>query len=537
MHFHSDKIVPFVCDMLSQWKDVASVKEIGYLVLDMYGVWTMDAVKCVQELDDEQGWSVLTSINVKSTNAEVIKYVTDALYLYITHNGMDDTRKIRMCVRVIQKLSVSGDEERVNVVMRKLYDILGDPIFSESVCDVLDDLSERVKDVNVEIVLEKSQVEKLIHVINRGCPSVFTVLTKYKLGKGDTDDSNLAEEVIKWAMRYINSGVFPVVMNAMKCVLYYKSDNSVSDVLPQILRGLDTMIEEGGMTEGYKRTLFFDVLRNMILLVVEYGGEGFRELMEKYVQIYEVVDVEPYIIDTKLELMYLLSVHGGDLEREKIGSWLCELSRCGNEELSYKAVRTVGNLYIKHQGKGHKEDGTVMETLVSTLNVDKHLLALGIALREVGGNIAKKYATRIGEHRAEVYTKIGNGRWKDDDVIGYIGTLSVLGEVEELVLIQEFLWKRVEGRDSRVMIMDAYVNALVQGYVASGGKEQDRVLNILQKASEEMGTVVADRIECLLSQRDVVTQDSLAGIEARDSELAVSAVSLGTLACLYMRSL
>ncbi|TID13294.1 hypothetical protein CANINC_004980 [Pichia inconspicua] len=503
-HFHTDKIVSFVCEILRQWKDVAGVCEIGYRVLDMYGVWTVDAVDCVLEMpDNDQRWSVLANVDVKSTDRQVLKYVSDAIYNHILDVSLNAPEKVRLCVRGLEKLSFLGEREKIDRIMDMLYAVIGDPVLTESACDVLIDLNDRMKNVDIPVVVNRTYVEKIVSNV-KGAPSVFTLLTKYKIA---LEDSELKGRVVNWALPYVHSGVFPIVMNAIKCVLYY-TDKRTTNLLPDILIGLDKMIEEGKMTVGYKRTLLFDVLRNMILLVVEYGSNGFGEFTKKYIRINEDVDVEPYIVDTKLELMYLLSLHGGDEERKLINDWLVQLSGSGNDEHSYKAIRTVGNLYMRQEGICD----SLMATLVGTLT----------------------YVNKVKERREELHYTIGEGMWKDDDIIGYIGTLAVIGDVDELVSLQEPLWKRVAGKDSRVIIMDAYVNALVRGYISSGGDKKEDVVAVLNRARDEMGPVISKRVNTLLSLRDVAILDSNANSANRreppETPLAVSVDSLGTLA-------
>lgn len=532
-HFRTDKIVPFVCEILRQWKDVTSICEIAYRVLDMYGVWTIEAVECLLGMrDNDKCWSVLGNVDVKSTERHILEKVSDALYDYIVQEGLNSMEKVRLCVRVLEKLNFLGESEKIKRIMEMLYKAIGDPILTESVCDVLIDLKDRMKNVSICVVVDRTCVDKIVSQV-KGAPSIFTLLTKYKPFE---DDKELKRRVVNWALPYVQCGIFPIVMNAVKCVLCYTDDNS-SHILPQILKGLEKMIEEGKMTDGYRRTLLFDVLRNMILLVVKYGSSGFDQFTEKYVRIYENVDVEPYIVDTKLELMYLLSLHGGEKERFMINRWLADLSNSSSDELSYKAVRTVGNLYMRQEGICD----SIMTNLVETLSIEKNLFTLGIALREVGGRLAHSYVSKVKERREEVYDIISEGIWKDDDVIGYIGTLAVLGEVDELVTLKDSLWKRVEGKDNRVMIIDAYVNALVRGYISSGGQSNDIVLAVLNQAREDMGPIVASRVNTLLSIRDITILDSNRNSRNRseppETPLDVSVDSLGTLACLYMRSL
>ena len=627
-------IFAFVCRVTLQFGDQnEGVKKLGMLVLEMFvstafktvrsgrgGTGTKDVdldsvlgqllPYLVREAGDTNGdmsaLRILGAADSGFMSLKMFSTYTNQLWIMVNEKLSSDNEEelsiefIHVTIRLIQKIAKSETdkemaEDKIKVIFNKLVNILNkfDNIqILSSVAETMLDLTLTNKYPYLRIQLTVNQVSKLISVItqlrskpvsNRGefsrVAPILALLTKFKI-----DDSNktISKDVITCVRPFMSGTNLSVVMNSIKCIIYYLAEthdeNFNGKVIVEIIKVFYRLFEsEDGKMVRENRTVYFNCLRNLILIVIKYGyevyqknGDIFKNLIQNYVYLDEEIDIETYIIDTKLELLYLFSIKG--IEDELVIQMLLPLVRSANPDVSYKAMRTIGNLVVRE-----RKYMCVMTDLIEKVSVEKHLLAISIFIKDLTilngeseDKIVSTYIKRVSRSKDRIYSMIAAGDFNDEDVISYIWVLGEFGEVGDLLELRKGTWERFKAKNDIVndhddfklkemqqFIMDMYLTSLLKAWVRTGqrGDEVFAVMKDTQKVSKQLSRRVTfylqvihscggdqDKLQSVLLLPEM--QGSSPGQIATDDEdscgLSDETVSelctvFGSLACVYLR--
>lgn len=627
-------IFAFVCRITLQFGDQnEGVKKLGMLILEMFmstayksarsgksgtGAKDVDLDSVLSQLlpylvrdagdanGDVNALRILGAVDSGFMSTKMFSNYTNQLWVLANEKLSSDNEEevriefIHVTIRLIQKIAKSEAdkemaEDKIKVIFSKLVNILNkfDNIqILSSVAETMLDLTLTNKYPYLRIQLTMHQVSKLISVITqlRSKPvsnkaefgrvaPILALLTKYKI-----DDANktISKDVITCVRPFMSGTNLSVVMNSIKCVIYYLGDthdeNFNGRVIVEIVKVFCRLFEfEDGKMVRENRTVFFNCLRNLILVVIKYGdeihrknGDIFKNLIQNYVCIHEEVDTETYIIDSKLELLYLLSIKG--IEDEMVIRILLPLVRSANPDVSYKAIRTIGNLAVREP-----KYMDVMAELIEKVSVEKNLLAISIYIKDLTvlhgpseEKVVSTYLRRVSSSKDRVHGMIAAADFKDEDVISYIWVLGEFGGVGDLLELRGAVWSRFELRSRLVdydddfrhkemqhFIMDMYLTSLVKAWVRTGqrGAEVLALMRDTEKLSRQLsrrvtfylqvihacgGDQAKLRTVLLLPEMPSTSPDEAAAADEDSCGLTDETVSelctvFGSLACVYLR--
>jgi hypothetical protein len=406
-------------------------------------------------------------------------------------------------------------------------------------------------------------------------PALLSLLTAFNASVPVSKQHEVMECLKPFAM----SEDISIVLNSIKCLIHFMNDDSIQETIVYILRSFECCFQRNDgemMAQVEYRGIFFSILRNLLLIVIRFSKEICRDesgmidtLIDKYIALDERVDVETYIIDTKLELLYVLSLN--DVGRsEKILSMLKPLIKSANSDISYKSLRTLCNLIIK-DGKRYRG---VLEDLVSSDDIysfEKRVLSLSIPLREMtdtdGTDLGKRYLkhlSMLGEDRIHAQiTDRDNVYVSDEDVVAYTGLLGNLSDVTALLALENALVERTTATETQTQmqtdtmdeaqsyILEVYASSLVRAWATASAADLDTdtdavVLHSLQRVAG-LSAAVERRVNACL--RLVTAAGAIhAPLTATSTDLVAPApvgldvaaagelcAVLGSLACVYLR--
>jgi hypothetical protein len=402
-------------------------------------------------------------------------------------------------------------------------------------------------------------------------PALLSLLTAFSAGVSVSKQHEVMECLKPFAMSEDTS----IVLNSIKCLIHFMNDDPIQETIVYILRSFECcFLRNDGemMAQVEYRGIFFSILRNLLLIVIRFSKEICRDesgmvdtLIDKYIALDERVDVETYIIDTKLELLYVLSLN--DVGRsEKILRMLKPLIKSANSDISYKSLRTLFNLIIK-DGKRYRG---VLEDLVSSDDIysfEKRVLSLAIPLREITDSDATDLGKRYLKHLSilgedQIHAQIAdrdNVYVSDEDVVAYTGLLGNLSDVTALLALENALVERTTATEtptdtmdeSQSYILEVYASSLVRAWATATAADLDTdtdavVLHSLQRVAGLSGAVERRVNACLrlvtaagainapltATSTDPVTPAPVGLDVAAAGELCAV---LGSLACVYLR--
>lgn len=623
-------IFAFVCRVTLQFGDQnEGVKKLGMLILEMFVSSAFKSSRRSKanmdnkevDLDsilgqllpylvrqsgegtgDVDALRILGAVDTEFMSSKMFNNYTNQLWILVNEKLSADNDEdigaqfVHVSIRLIQKLTKSETdkelaEDKIKVIFNKLVNILNrsnNIQLLSAVAETILDLTLTNKYPYLRINLTMNHVSKLISVITqlRSRPSlnknynqvspILTLIAKFKV---NDSNRNISKDIITCVRPYMSDKNLSVVMNAIKCIICFlgetHDDNFNGKVEVEIIKVFQKLFEsDNGRIVRENRTVFFMCLRNLILIVIRYGDEIqsknkdiFKNLIQHHVKINEETDVETYIIDTKLELLYLLSIKG--IDDEMIIQILMPLVRSANIDISYKAIRTIGNLVVRE-----KKYLKVMKDLIERVSAEKNLLAISIFIKDLtiqNGSVEKsiidQYIDRVVESKDRIYSMIAEGEFKDEDVISYIWVLGEFGEVGELIEMKKTISERFRVKTSLVnhdddfkfkemqqFIMDMYLTSLIKAWVRTGqrGDEVLAIMKDIQKVSKQLERRVLFYSQviqaCDGDQQKLksilllphVNDLSIPAEEEDNCGLSADAVSelcsvFGSLACVYLR--
>ena len=504
--------------------------------------------------------------------------------------------EIYSCLRSVQKIAVcERDVELRNGKISGVFDTLVNVLsVSDDLCvvsAVAGTLLEMTShhsafpflDLHAKLNSGDQLLLKLIGMLNQlrsapqhaaagvDIPALLSLLTAFNAGVPVSEQHEVMECVKPFAMSEDTS----IVLNSIKCLIHFMNDDSIQETIVYILRSFECCFQRNDgemMAQVEYRGIFFSILRNLLLIVIRFSKEICRDesgmvdtLIDKYIALDERVDVETYIIDTKLELLYVLSLN--DVGRsEKILRMLKPLIKSANSDISYKSLRTLFNLIIK-DGKRYRG---VLEDLVSSDDIysfEKRVLSLSIPLREMidtdATDLGKRYLkhlSMLGEDR--IHAQIAdrdNVYVSDEDVVAYTGLLGNLSDVTALLALENALVERTTATEtptdtmdeSQSYILEVYASSLVRAWATASAADLDTdtdavVLHSLQRVAGLSGAVERRVNACLRlvtaagAINAPLTATSIDPVTPAPVGLDVAAAGelcavLGSLACVYLR--
>jgi hypothetical protein len=530
---------------------------------------------------------IMGAIEIGNVGDETFKIYTNGLWkLFIQEISNDSVNYeiIHVSIRLIYKIMRDESEkekreDKVKFVFNKLFNLLNksDDLRTISyVCDILLELVMNDKYPFLKLQLNIEIVSKLISIVTKSrsfkekgkighfYPSILSILTYYKITESD---ESLCKDVITCIKPFLNFKEldFSVIINSIKCIIWFSNGitNEIEDIILDIVKTfLKLFFFENSKIIKYQRTLFFDCLRNFLLIIIKFENNIIKkdpnilkDIIINYILIDEEIDFENYIIDTKLEILYLLSLK--EIEDEMIIKSLIHLIKSSNDNISYKAIRTINNLIVKDV----KKYSNLLDELINLVSIEKNILTVAISIKDLKDEkISKKYISYVINERDIVYESISEGSFRDDSLIAYIWILGDLYDVEELLKLQSSIWKRVKHcqYDKQISIMNIYITSLLKGWSVTG-RCADKVLEILKSivSSDDFYLPVKRHVKyyCdLISQcqgNSEVIQNILINKQIRqnknedeneNSDLSTETVNelchvFGSLACIYLRDI
>ncbi|KAG0679810.1 hypothetical protein C6P42_005410, partial [Pichia californica] len=382
---------------------------------------------------------ILGSVDIGCMSLQLLKNYTNSLWILINEKlSCEDENEIfiefiHLSIRLIQKIIKTEfnkelREDKIQIIFNKLFKNLikfnNNIEISSAISETLINLTTANKYPFLKIELTIFHVSKIISMITNlrsntlisgdlllinhfnQIPSLLTLLTKFKI---ENSNKSLRKDIITCVKPFMNDNDVSVIMNSIKCVIYFldginnndKHNNDINDeefnfkIAIEIIQSFNKFFSnDNNKIIKEDRTIFFDCLRNLILVIIKFGKlfkkhnyndsvdidiEIFQILIEKFININEEIDIEPYIIDTKLEILYLLSIEG--IENKLIIEILFKLIKSSNNEISYKSFRTLGNLIVKENKYLY-----LMDSLIDQISINKNLLVISIFIKDLSIN-------------------------------------------------------------------------------------------------------------------------------------------------------
>lgn len=628
-------ILSFVCQTIVNFSDSnEGVEKLALLILEMYlssafsnNSGSKNSNDNVGELDDElekllpllienaggknqdmDALHVLGAIDVNSMmGLQLVKKYTNSLWILVNEKLSDDVDELRVefihvSIRLIQKIVKTEHhkelrEDKIKVLFHKLMQILeksNDIKIISAVAQTLLDLTLTTnKYPFLSIDLNMNHISKILSVITKlrttahsnyysQLPSILTLLTKFQVTE---KTRKVSKDIITCVKPFIADNDLSVFMNSIKCIIYYlneiKDNKFVSKVSIEILQSFINFFElNDEEIIKLNRTIYFNSLRNLILIIIKFGekiekadSSVIKTLILKFIQIDESIDVETYIIDTKLELLYLLSIKG--IEDEMIIELLLPLVRSGNTDISYKAIRTIGNLVVKLE-----KYISVIEELIKGISIEKNLLAISIFIKDLAvvnnnynSNLCAMFIERINTTKHNIYENVNRDYCKDEDIISFIWVLGEFGYFDELIKLRDCIWRNSETtklygdqsdelKEIQLFTLDIYLTALIKAWINNENVTKTRndellqILKDLASTSRQLETRVRfylqvmckcggdkHKLESILTMKNVDNKEKQESVESQGGEnggLSEETVNelcgvFGSLACVYLR--
>lgn len=478
--------------------------------------WLYDRV---DKFGDTNALKLFGCIDSHSVDVESFHMFTNGLSNLVTQKLDDDVDNIpveyiHIVIRLVQKITeVESDrdirEHKIEVLFNKLITMILKINDLKTMCAICDTLTELVltdKYKFLKLKLNIQHVSKLITLIITKAkhstneidyllPSILTILTYY-----DIKESNevICNDVIICVKLYLKSPDFSVVMNSIKVLIHYYQGIAPNDkIIIEIIKSFENLFNLNNQELiKFQRTMFFDCLRNFSLIIIKFnkilkGNSIILKNLISYIKINNDLDVESYIIDTKLEILYLLSLN--EIYDDFIIDSLLPLIKCSNANLSYKTIRTLNNLIIKNPTKYND----LLIKLINQVSCEKNILALSICLKDLHGmeSMSKLYIDKIMKNKNIVYDYLSSGKYKDDAIVSYFYVLGNLEYTKELIDLKEYVWSLLLDvfnlqSDKQIYIIDSYVTNLIKSWTKTGACG-DEVLNILKSIVNDEGFNIA----------------------------------------------
>lgn len=508
----NDKIWLFVSQIVLKFGDVnESTKKLSFLLLEIYlsnsftikphGIFKGDAQLLAYIANEARAGNVnalhvLGCVDLNIVGMKMFKMYTEELwdiFMAADHNNMS-VELVQVSTRLIQKIyKIEEDNERedtrqdkIKVVFNKLLDLMktsSEISIITSVCNSLIDLTDTVKYPFLKVDLKIEHISQLISTITQirsnkaiksyfnKMPSILTIIMNYKVKR--EDGGSVCKDIITCIKPFIRDESYSVVMNSIKCIIYYlgyTDDQFKSRILGELMKGFEHLFrsKDSHMITS-ERTLYFNCLRNLLLVIIKFDKQlqedkGFLKDILEFVKIDINRDVENYIIDTKLEILYILSLKG--IEEEMIMDILLPLTRCSVDEISYKTIRTIGNLVSKKRDRHYPQ----LTGLVRSVSNEKNVLALSIPIKELNDSeVSRCYVESILCRKRSIYPLVARDMYKDDDLTSYIWLLGETGHLDELIVLRPVIFSLVEdAHDRQIHIMDSYLTSILKAAIKSG---------------------------------------------------------------------
>ena len=498
--YSNDEIIwSFILKCYKMYNNHKIINQLTYNLLEMrlngsYGIikenleWIGELIEYLNKNECFGKLELLSCISDKCVSDDIYKEVVSVLWDYICDKldgGNDDTMVIHSCIRLVKKLDNNNNnknnnknKDKIDLLFDKLMKLLNNCKNYEIISSIADTLLEIEKYSTKRIQLNNGNVSTLITIITNERPtsSIISLLVKFKIDKVD----QLCKDVITCIESFMkDNDDISIMVNTIKCIIYYlngveKDGKFYMKIVNEIIMSFRRMFEKF----INDRIVFFNLLRNFLLIVIKFNiNDEYKEIIEKFIIIDENKDIEYYIIDTKLEILYLICLNGEKDTNEYIIRQLKPLIKSSNDNISYKTIRTLCNLIIKDDEKFEK----LLNELINEegITMDKHYLSISIALREVNEKNMQKYGeVFLGKVGNDI--NIDNRYINDEDIISYIWILNRLNKIEELVDIKGKLIKRMDGDtiDKKTYIFDTYLTSIVKSSIDIG-YESDKLLSIM----------------------------------------------------------
>lgn len=551
---------------------------------------------------DEDFLRILSSIDI-SIGVKIFKKFNNLLWNFINEKFYDcDNIKIEYIyasiklVNQINKINCIEKEEaemkidKIKLIFTKLIKIINkvDELkIVNAICDSLNDLINNknysaylkleldkqlsIKEVSKMLtIITKIRIGKNIEEYRLNVSGILSLLNKFKFNKEKDIETfkrkdKISKDIITCIIPFIKDDDININMNCFKNLIYYVDESDDKEYQIKIIREIFKNLNKIILTfeNGNERFKLFNLLRNLIIIIIKYSkiiysnDENLIKSLIKNIQINPITDLESYIIDTKLEILYLLSIR--DIEENAIFDILETLIKIKDNDISYKTICTINNIIIKNKSRkdleidNNEKYNYLINSIVDNKNKlydDKNLLCLSNLIKNYlienknfnnenkNLEINLKYLNKVKTEGIVNNFKV-RGYFKDEDIINFIWILGEMKQVDELIAIKDIIKERVDC----YLIVDNYLTSIMKVF-------NPKILNILQEF-KNIELIYDERIEIyekiIIKNRGFVENivqmvDTSRGLiknedqEEQNELCSELSLVLDSVCCVYLRS-
>jgi len=507
---------------------------------------------------------LLASIDPSIGNASFIKFVG---LLEETVNKKLEGPDIRseyvyLGLRLIQKLDCINKDNKIYPFFEKLVSVINrvdDIKVLIAVSNTIMDLLVSKKYPTLTFQLSPLHTTKLLAVINNyrtnrigenlDISSIFALLMR-------NEEQHMLTDIIICVKPFILDHDVSTAMSAIKCMVYHldrvshKNDGlSYDRHINELLESYETLL----IRVKDNRIMLFNCLRNLIILVIKYSEGAYKKdtlAIQKLLESIKIdlhVDKETYIIDTKLEILYLLAVR--DIEYERIFELLEDLIT--NEEvsndISYKTICTIGN--IMNNTTEDKRYSYILNHLIDDLDLNTNLLCISVFFKNsiLKGKYdllkIKGYIEKVKQCDFQQYITSASAR--DEDILCYVWILGETKERNELVQLAQYMKEKHD-----LILLDVYINALAKVYNAQivdvlaslkglslvTDRKIEFYLQLIRYCAETDQNI--DEFMSMKEDSKVFEQEESSGLQFQSQQVLCDELGtiLDSVCCVYLRS-
>lgn len=549
------EITTFITDTYKDYIDNDQVRLLVYLILDTYDPGTSLTLICEpqflnllvnQSLNGD--FHAMKTLLSTSHNTHIIgtfdSSITKTLYDYWSHLPIEKHTIYTIHMGVTFTPTIPS-----KTVIEQLLSILqssNDRLLVSPICESIMSLSPKV---DLKPLLNVHHVSKLLPCLLQSkdlehqfrISSILSLLSHFDT----TINGNFANDILTCVSTLLKSENVLVFLNTVKCMISILSCSGIAHekYLLQILKSFDS-IYKGIQGKEHPRMLYFLALRNLIIFMLKYKdtflsnaeiGNALLSLVKTYSMVDPLIDSELYIIDTKLEIIYLLTKHGIFGDHKETFDILLKLVRSSNSEISYKSIRTIGNLLVNFP---QIYTSQLLDSLV-VFTSHIHRLALSISLSELdNASLISTYLDQLLEQPDPIIRP----DFRTDDIVAFLVLLGKSkSHIDTLLSVYKDLQVRVfANSDEKVYIYDAFISSLIYSYTNNSLSHGKDILEIMKHIYNDHKLPLYVRKKVSFHTRLLTMGHTLPELPPHEhtmSEFDPSELTpdMGTLASVYLR--